>query len=171
MKFHPIRNLALGLTTATLLATSAFAAPEPPPQLGNTQTTPVAAPYPDSALAHKQVEEAFRTAKKTHRKVLLDFGGNWCPDCRILAGIFESPKVEAWAESQFVIVPINVGRMNTNLDIAAQYGVKIKAVPTVLIVTPEGKLLDPDGTEALGNARAMSPQAAIDLIGQWNQRG
>jgi len=159
--------------TALLAGSSAAiaATPVPPPQIGDAQPTPVAAPYPDTSLAAKQVQEAFRTAAKTHRKVLMDLGGNWCPDCRILAGIFEVPQVNAWLNSQFVVVPVNVGRMNTNLDIAQKYGVTVKAVPTVLVVTPDGKLLDPDGTVALGNARAMSPQAVLDLIGQWNQRG
>jgi len=171
----PISTSLRALSVSALLALStgaAFAAPPvPPPQIGDTQSTPVKAPYPDAALAHKQVEEAFKTAAKTHRKVLIDMGGNWCPDCRILAGIFQVPAVDTWINSQFVVVPVNVGRVDTNLDIAEKYGVKIKAVPTVLVITADGKLLDRDGADALGNARAMSQQSVLDLIGQWNQRG
>ena len=133
--------------------------------------TPATDVYPDIGLAPKQVEEAFRTAQKTHRKVLLDFGGNWCPDCLKLAGIFEVPEVNEWLESLFVIVPVNVGRINQNLDLASRYGVTIHEVPTVLILTEDGKLLNADGANTLGNARAMSAQAVIDLIDGWSKRG
>ncbi|MFT8956844.1 MAG: thioredoxin family protein, partial [Gluconobacter oxydans] len=127
--------------------------------------------YPDTTVAHDQVAQAFALAQKTHRKVLLDFGGNWCPDCKMLSGIFALPDAARWLDSQFVVVPVNVGRINTNLDLAARYGVTIKAVPTVIIVTPDGHALNGDGSTALGNARSMSPQAVLDLISSWNKRG
>lgn len=139
----------------------------PPPQLSEMSAPPVTAPYPDAALAPTQVREAFVTAAKTHRRVLLDFGANWCPDCRILAGIFSLPAAASWLEKNFVVVPVNVERLNANMDLAAQYGVTITAVPTVLILTPQGRLLNPDTAEALGSARRMSPQAVLDLIADW----
>ncbi|WP_231901658.1 TlpA family protein disulfide reductase [Gluconobacter oxydans] len=164
----------LGLAlTATLPAHAASTemTPTPAPQLTETSAPPVATPYPDTTVAHDQVAQAFALAQKTHRKVLLDFGGNWCPDCKMLSGIFALPDAAHWLDSQFVVVPVNVGRINTNLDLAARYGVTIKAVPTVIIVTPDGHALNGDGSTALGNARSMSPQAVLDLISSWNKRG
>lgn len=146
------------------------AATQPPPHLTSTTVSPVAAPYPDASLAPLQVKEALTTARKTGRKVLLDFGANWCPDCRILAGVFALTEAQAWLESQFVIVPINVERFTRNLDIGAKYGVKIKAIPTVLILTPDGRALNSEASLALGNARTLSPQASLDLIAAWNEK-
>ncbi|AOX21186.1 thiol reductase thioredoxin [Kozakia baliensis] len=160
---------ALSLSTASLAQATDHV---PPPHLDPaTQIAPAKDVYPDVSLASKQVQEAFATAAASHRKVLLDFGGNWCPDCRMLAGVFNQPEVAQWLESQFVIVPVNVGRINQNLDLAQRYGVTIHEVPTVLIITAGGKLLNADGTHTLGNARAMSAQAVLDLLDQWNQRG
>ncbi|MXV44722.1 thiol reductase thioredoxin [Saccharibacter sp. 17.LH.SD] len=174
-----LRLLALAATTLFLApnahasstpATSPYSSPTPAPHLQETSSPPVNAPYPDAGLAPVQVKEAFITAAKTHRRVLLDFGGNWCPDCRMLAGVFSLPDAASWLEQNFVIVPINVERFNKNMGIAAQYGVTIKAVPTVLILTPEGNLLNGNDAAALGNARRMSPQATIDLLAKWNDR-
>jgi thiol-disulfide isomerase/thioredoxin len=142
----------------------------PTPQIGAALPPPVAAPYPAPDGAHAAVDAAFARAKASGKKVLIDFGGNWCPDCRLLAGVFREPAVDAWLPENFVVVAVNVGHFEVNTDIAARYNVKIKAVPTVLIITPDGKLLNPDGTLALGNARAMSAQAVVDLIAQWNSR-
>lgn len=144
--------------------------PAPPPSIHAASVDPVSKPYADAALAPTQVREAFITAAKTHRRVLLDFGGNWCPDCRMLAGVFALPDVALWLEKNFVVVPVNVERLNANMDIAQHYGVTITAVPTVLILTPEGRLLNGDGALSLGNARHMSSQAAVDLLAQWNNR-
>ncbi|MFT9221178.1 thioredoxin family protein [Gluconobacter oxydans] len=170
--FLAAAGLGLALTaTLPAHAASTEMTPTPAPQLTETSAPPVATPYPDTTVAHDQVAQAFALAQKTHRKVLLDFGGNWCPDCKMLSGIFALPDAAHWLDSQFVVVPVNVGRINTNLDLAARYGVTIKAVPTVIIVTPDGHALNGDGSTALGNARSMSPQAVLDLISSWNKRG
>lgn len=162
---------AAGLGLALSAPFAAQAATAPAPHLSETSAPPVAAPYPDTSVAQAQVKDAFALAAKTGRKVLIDFGGNWCPDCKMLSGIFALPDAKAWLDSQFVIVPVNVGRINTNLDLAQKYGVTIKAVPTIIIVTPDGHALNGDGSKALGNARSMSPQAVLDLISEWNSRG
>jgi thioredoxin 1 len=130
---------------------------------------PVQAPYDTQADAHAQVSAAFASARATGRLVMIDFGGNWCPDCRMLAGVLSAPQVKPWAEQGFASVMVDVGRMRKNLDIAAQYGVKITAVPTVLVLTPNGHLLNKDAVFALADARSMSPQAVVDLLASWKK--
>ena len=125
---------------------------------------PVAHPYDETADAHAQVDAAFADAKRSGRTVLLDFGGNWCPDCRILAGVLQEPPVAAWMASHFVVVKIDVGRRTKNMDISERYGVTVKGVPTVLMVTPDGKLQNPDDPYGLSDARSMSSQAVVDLL-------
>ena len=139
----------------------------PPPNLPAGQATPVAKPYDTAADAHKQVAGAFEAARATHRRVLLDFGGNWCPDCRMLAGVLAQPAVKSWSEEHFTTVMIDVGRENKNMDIAAKYGVKITAVPTVLVVTPDGSVVNADKPFALADARSWSQQAVVDLLAKW----
>ena len=141
-----------------------------PPQLDAGQAPPVARPYDAPEAAHKAVEAAFEQARATNKRVLIDFGANWCPDCRMLSGVMQLGPVQPWIKHSFVPVLVNVDHFNVNMDIAQQYGVTIKAIPAVLIVTPEGRLLNADGARELGNARAMSAQAVVDLIAAWNRR-
>lgn len=163
--------IAFAAIGAILTAPLALAGTTAAPKVSETSANPIAAPYPDSSLAPVQVKEAFATAKKTGRKVLLDFGANWCPDCRMLAGVFALPDAQGWLESQFVIVPVNVDRFTSNMDIALKYGVQVKSIPTVIIVTPDGRPLNGDASLTLGHARSMPPQVTLDLISSWNQRG
>ncbi len=128
------------------------------------QAVPAAHPYDEAADAHAQVDAAFAEAKRTGRTVLLDFGGNWCPDCRMLAGVFQEPPVHDWLVQHFVMVSVDIGRRTKNMDIAKRWGITVAGVPTVLMVTPDGKLLNGDDPFGLANARSMSTQAVVDLL-------
>lgn len=169
-----LRRFALAgiilISLSSQLGRAATMEVSPPRFDGSTTIVPDAKPYPDAALAQRQVAEAFVTAGKTHRRVLLIFGGNWCPDCRFLAGVFAQPDAALWLDAHFVVVPINIGRLDKNLEIAAHYGVTVHEVPTVLLVTPNGKLLNGDSANVLGDARDLSPQSVIDQIVEWNKR-
>jgi thiol-disulfide isomerase/thioredoxin len=146
------------LLAATLLLGAAA------PVLPAGQATPAPHPYDEAADAHAQVAAAFARARLTGRKVLLDFGGNWCPDCRMLAGVLSEPQVGAWTAANFETVLVDVGRFKKNMDIAARWGVTVTAAPTVLVVTPDGKLLNGDDPFGLANARAFSSQTVVDLL-------
>ena len=154
---------------AAALSMLLMAATVEPPALPPGQATPEKAPYDTTADAHAQVDAAFATARATGHKVLLDFGGNWCPDCRMLAGVLDVPAVRSWSDAHFTTVLIDVGRENKNMDIAAKYGVHITAVPTVLVLTPDGKLLNGDAPFALADARSWSQQAVVDLLAKWDK--
>ena len=161
--------LLAGLLLGTAVPSLAIGLPVPA-DLPSTQPVPDRHPYDTTADAHAQVDAAFAAARSSGRDVLIDFGANWCPDCRMLNGVLQMPAVKAWRDSRFETVMVNVDRFNVNMDVAARFGVKVKQIPTVLVLTPQGKLLDPDGTLALGNARAMSPQASVDQIAAWDAR-
>jgi thiol-disulfide isomerase/thioredoxin len=134
------------------------------PVVPNAPVTPVARPYDETADAHAQVDAAFAQAKRSGRTVLLDFGGNWCPDCRILAGVLQEPAVSSWMADKFVVVKIDIGRRTKNMDISKRFGVTVQGVPTVLMITPDGKLQNPDDPYGLKDARSMSSQAVVDLL-------
>ncbi len=148
---------ALALAGALLLGAAS-------PALRAGDATPAAYPYDTQADAHAQVDAAFAEANRTHRIVLLDFGGNWCPDCRMLSGVFQLPDVHSWMADRFVLVTIDIGRRTRNMDISERFGVTVQGVPTVLMVAPDGRLLNKDNPYGLADARAMSPQAVVDLL-------
>ncbi len=153
------------LTLALLLAGAAA----PVPKLGDTPCPPAAAPYDTEADAHAAVDAAFARAHANGHKVMLDFGGNWCPDCRALAGVLAAPAVAAWTADNYETVLVDVGRFKKNMDIAQRYGVKINAAPTVLVLTKDGKLLNQGKVFALADARYMSSQAVVDLLAGWQR--
>ena len=168
--FH-LRQAVLGLSVLVAAARPAMAIGLPKPTgLLAQQAAPDPHPYDTTANADAQVDAAFVRARTSGKLVLLDLGANWCPDCRMLNSDLHMPRVAAWKDSHFETVMVNVDRFNVNMDIPKRYGVTLHQVPTVLVLTPDGHLLNPDGAEELGNARSMPPQAVVDLISSWARR-
>ena len=62
-----------------------------------------------------------------------------------------------------------MGRFNRNLQIPARYGIakKLDGVPALLIVTPEGKLVNADNVFATANAHEMTPQGLADYLAKY----
>jgi thiol-disulfide isomerase/thioredoxin len=159
---------------AVIVAGPSFALSAPAPMVTTVESlnelTVPNAPYDEHANADAAVDAAIARAKAQHKLLLIDLGGNWCADCRILSGVMELPEVQAFVDMHYVTVNVDVGRMNRNLQIPAHYGITDTIyVPAVLIVAPDGKLIDRDHTEALADARKMTPQAIADWLAQWTK--
>lgn len=132
--------------------------------------TPLPYPYDEGANAVAQVAAAAARAKARRKLLLIDLGGNWCPDCRILAGTMELPEVKAFVRAHYEVVTVDVGRFDRNLQIPAHYGItrRLEGVPSVLVVDPvRDTLVNSGHVSALSDARHMTPQALADWLAQW----
>lgn len=170
-----MRRFALlaALGTSLLAAAPALAATRAP-DLGiasfDQLAQPLPLPYDTTANADRAVAEARQRAIATHKLLLIDLGGNWCPDCRILAGTIDTPKLKAFVEAHYEVVTVDVGRFDKNGQIPARYGItgRLQGVPSLLIVEPKAnKLINQGHTAALADARHMSPQALADWLASW----
>ncbi len=65
--------------------------------------------YPDPGQAKADVAAALKTAAATHKRILLDFGGNWCGDCQVLDIYFHDPANRPILDASFVLVHVNIG--------------------------------------------------------------
>ncbi|QCE35354.1 thioredoxin family protein [Acetobacteraceae bacterium] len=192
MTFLPVRTLRsallLGLGAFSLLTFKAEATPVPQqvyvadmpkeaatfPNFIRPKALPIKNSYPSQGHAESDLKEAFKTAAKKHKLVLLVFGANWSADCDTLAGVFNLEELKPWIDQTFVVVNINVskkeGKFNRNMDLAKPYNTVIKALPTVLALTPRNTVLNADGTEAFSNAQSMKSQEIGDLLNIWASR-
>ena len=123
-------------------------------------------PAPDQAKA--DLAAALRTAAQTHKRVLLDFGGNWCGDCQVLDLYFHNAQNLPILESNFVLVHVNIGHMDINLDIANQYQVPLeKGVPAIAVLSDRGKLLYSQKSGEFESMRSMESSAVTSFLVQW----
>jgi thiol:disulfide interchange protein len=125
--------------------------------------------YPDPALAKPEIAAALKEAAQTHKRVLLEFGGNWCGDCIVLDMYLHSARNAPLLGASFVVVHVNVGELDENLDIAEQYGVPVKrGVPEVAVLSEAGKLLYSTRDKALELAVQRGDTGAVtDFLVRW----
>lgn len=131
---------------------------------------PLPLPYTETADADAEVAAARTRARKRHKLLLIDLGGNWCLDCRILAGVMETQPLKGWLNERFEIVTVDVGRFDKNQQIQRRFGIKdrLSGVPALMIVNPRsGKLLNAGHVTALADARSLTPQALADWFARW----
>ena len=164
-------NPAVAATLVLTSSLSAAAVTAPKVQIKSLSDLPIQEmrPYDESANADAAVNAAFARAKKSRKRILIDLGGNWCGDCIILDNVMNLPEMKRFVETHYETVSVDVGRFNRNLQIPARFGItkRLEGVPSVLIVTADGKLLNKGHTAALADARSMTPQAIADWIAQW----
>lgn len=98
--------------------------------------------YPDPSEARTDIGLALSVAAGEHRRVLLDFGGNWCYDCHVLDETFHYPEVARILDPNYVVVHINIGQYDANLDLAQKYQIPLKkGVPSLAVLDSNGRLL------------------------------
>ncbi|CAN5894305.1 hypothetical protein BH11PSE1_BH11PSE1_28760 [soil metagenome] len=166
------RLLAALALTASLVAGPAAAVPAPRVSIADYAQlkTPLPFPYDEAARADADVAKAKARAKAAHKILIIDLGGNWCGDCRILAATLDLPEMKPWVARHFEVVTVDVGRFDKNLQVPAHYGItaRLEGVPALLMVDPAtDKLLNKDTVASLADARHMSPQALADWLATW----
>lgn len=126
--------------------------------------------YPLPEAAQADLAAALQRAAETHRRVLIDFGGNWCPDCKVLDIYLHEPANSPILEAGFVVVHINVGlaRIDRNLDIAERYQIPLKkGVPALAILDSDGKLIYSQRTGEFEDMRHMQSSAVTEFLTRW----
>ena len=156
---------------AMLAALPALGATAPKPSIASLQQLPVVTlqPYDEAANADAQVAAAFARAQKSHKRVLIDLGGNWCVDCLVLTNFVRLPEMHRFVEAHYEVVLVDVGRFNRNLQIPARFGItkRLEGVPALLIATPDGKLVNGGNVFATADAHSMTPQALADYLAKY----
>jgi thioredoxin-related protein len=135
--------------------------------------TPLQAPaqrnpqlYPANANAGEEIREAVATATKENKRILLVFGGNWCTDCHVLDNAFHQPSIAPLLNGNFIVVHVDIGQYDKNLDVAKKYHVDLeKGVPSIAVLNTSGGLLY--STSEFEKARVLSEEDVIQFLNAW----
>ena len=124
--------------------------------------------YPQISQAQVEVDAALKQARRTHKRIILDFGADWCGDCQVLDIYFhQSPNVEI-LDKYFIEVKVNIGREDANLEIAHRYGVPVHGVPALAVLDAQGKVLYAQDKE-FSDMRYMQLQSVTDFLNKWKK--
>jgi thioredoxin-related protein len=128
--------------------------------------------YDPDANARAEIAKAVREAERDHKRVLLVFGANWCPDCHALDFRFHQEPIKALVESNFVVVHVDTGegegRYAKNVEVAEQYQIPLKkGIPAIAVLSERGRLLSSQKDGQFSSARRLDPQQIVEFLNQW----
>ena len=124
--------------------------------------------YPDPAQAKTDLAAALAASAAAHKRIILDFGGNWCTDCHVLDLYFHDPVNKPILDANYILVHVNIGRMDENTDIAERYQIPLrKGVPALAVLGAHGELLYSQKTGEFEAMRGMQSAAVTDFLRRW----
>ena len=125
--------------------------------------------YPEPSRAETDITTAETEAATSQRRVLVDFGGDWCTDCKVFDTYMKRPENAALLQ-RYVVVHVNVGAkgITENFSIARRYGIPLeKGVPALAVLDAQGHVIHSQKTGEFEDMRHMSPEAVHDFLEKW----
>src|SRR5215471_14797145 len=126
--------------------------------------------YPDVSTANADIAAALKEAAATKRRVIVDFGGDWCTDCKVLDINFHKPENAQLVSKYYVVVHVNVGDkgIKQNFDIAERYGIPLKkGVPALAVLESDGRLIYSQKDGEFESMRSMDSRSVTDFLSRW----
>ena len=155
---------------APTTSTSPAPAPATPPKRVPVTMPPAEKKHLYSADADPKADiaAALKQAHHEHKRVILNFGGDWCGDCQVLdIYLHQEPNLDLF-EKNFVLVHVDIGHFDKNVDITEKYGVPLKkGVPALAVLDANGKVLYSQQTAEFGDMRYMQPTSVTEFLNRW----
>jgi len=124
--------------------------------------------YDENADGGKQIADALIVAKKENKRVLLQFGANWCGWCHKLHKLCQSDaEIVAKLKEAYVVVLIDVNKGH-NKAVNDKYGNPIQhGLPVLVVLDTDGRQLTTKDTGELEEGDHHSPQKVLAFLKAW----
>jgi thiol:disulfide interchange protein len=123
--------------------------------------------YDPARNAEQDIENALAEARRTHKNILLEVGGEWCVWCHIMDKFFATnPDLLAFRDSHYITVKINVSSKNENKAILSKYP-SIPGYPHLFVLDPDGTLLRSQFTGDLEAGKSYNHDKLMAFLKKW----
>jgi thiol:disulfide interchange protein len=125
--------------------------------------------YDENADGGKQIADALSVAKKENKRVLLQFGANWCGWCNKLHKLCESDaQIAAKLKADYVVVLVDVNKGH-NSEVDKRYGNPTRfGLPVIVVLDSDGKALVTQDTGELEVGDHHDPTKVLAFLNEWS---
>jgi thioredoxin-related protein len=133
----------------------------------NDKTVVKIAKFDPARDAAKDIENAIKEATKTHRRIILDVGGEWCIWCHRLDTLFiKNPDLYKYMNEHFVYVKVNMSPENRNKELLSKYP-PIPGYPHWFVLDSNGKLIKSESSGEFEEGKGHSPKKVMAFLKKW----
>lgn len=131
--------------------------------------------YDESANAEEQLQAALIRAKKENRRVLIQWGANWCGWCHYLHELMKSnQEIARKLMYEYDVVLVDIGKMDKNLDLLERFEVDLKTngVPFLTVLDTNGNVVVNQETSVLEKEDkddpGHKPEAVLEFLSKYS---
>lgn len=130
-------------------------------------------PYHPEANAASDIENAVKLAKKEHKNVVIQAGGNWCIWClRFNNYVQQTPELKQLVDENYIYYHLNWSPENKNEKIFTNYGnpgAKY-GYPVFMVLDENGKLIHTQDSSVLEEGSGYSLEKVKDFFNNWRSK-
>jgi thiol:disulfide interchange protein len=124
--------------------------------------------YDPKRSADQDIRDAVEEATRSHRRILLEVGGEWCIWCHRLDEFFAAhPDLTKLRDNNFVTVKINFSEENANKEVLSRYD-PIPGYPHIFVLGSDGKYLHSQNTSPLESGKSYSLERLVSFLSYWS---
>ena len=126
---------------------------------------PLPLPYNGEIYFESDIERFLDSSINKSKQPIIIFGGNWCPDCRILEGTLQLPTIKKYMIEHYEIMHVDVGRYDKNMNLISYFKIpKEEGVPRVLVFDINKNILNMESTKEWTTARDRKQQEIFNYF-------
>jgi thiol:disulfide interchange protein len=115
----------------------------------------------------KDVQAAVKLSQSSHKRILLEVGGDWCVWCHIMDDFHtRHPDLLTLRTQRYVLVKVNMSDENENKTFLSQYP-EIPGYPHLFVLDSDGKLLHSQDTSQLEQGESYNLDKFIAFYQKW----
>jgi protein disulfide-isomerase len=122
-------------------------------------------PATEDQVTQYRLDFALRKAKAERKFLMIEFGADWCADCRQLARSLDDESTRDYFRSHFNLLRIDIGQSDQNFAAAKTVGLDLShGIPAVVFFAPDGSRIGATNNGELEPARNYRPEQVLAFL-------
>ena len=127
-------------------------------------------PYDATENAEAKIAKLIKKAKKEHKNVMIQAGGNWCIWClRFNNFVQTTPELKTLVDNNYVYYHLNYSPKNKNEKVFAKYGNPGEkyGYPVFIVLDKTGKMIHTQDSSVLEEGKGYSLEKVKTFFNEW----
>ncbi|MDN3707576.1 thioredoxin family protein [Myroides ceti] len=130
-------------------------------------------PYKPEEDAQAKIDALFVQAKKQHKNIIIQAGGNWCVWClRFNDYIKKTPEIKKVVDNNFLYYHLNFSSENKNEKVFKKYapdGAQL-GYPFFIVLDASGKVLKLQESGSMESGKGYDKEKVLAFFKQWKAK-